>query len=102
MFVFLIPQLAELVRLISPSAPELEGAARLAAETPRQVANTHTIFSVVTTVLLIWFTRPLARLAEIIVPMRRVEVARAGNPRFLDDASLAAPALGLQKVHLEL
>jgi phosphate:Na+ symporter len=102
MFVFLIPQLADFVRLISPTAPELEGAARLAAETPRQVANTHTIFSVATTVVLIWFTRPLARLAEIIVPMRRVEAARAGNPRYLDEASLAAPALGLQKAHLEL
>src|SRR6516162_5536545 len=69
-FVFLIPQLADLVRLISPSAPELEGTARLAAETPRQVANTHTIFSVVSTLVLIWFTGPLAKLAELVIPAR--------------------------------
>lgn len=45
-WVFFIPQLADLVRHISPTAPDLQGTARLAAETPRQVANTHTIFSV--------------------------------------------------------
>jgi phosphate:Na+ symporter len=44
-WVFFIPQLADLVRHISPTAPELQGNLRLAAETPRQVANTHTIFS---------------------------------------------------------
>ena len=102
MFVFLIPQLAHLARLISPSAPELAGTARLAVETPRQVANTHTIFSVVSTLVLIWFTGPLARLAELIVPARGVPLVSQGEPRYLDEASLAAPALGLEKVRLEV
>ena len=101
LFVFLIPQLADFVRMISPSAPELAGTARLAAETPRQVANTHTIFSVVSTLILIWFTAPLARLAELIVPARHEKLARVGDPRYLDEASLAAPSLGLQKARLE-
>src|SRR5262249_37067577 len=101
LFVFLIPQTADFVRLISPSAPGLEGAARLAAETPRQVANTHTLFSVVSALVLIWFTRPLARLAELIVPARHEKVAPAGEPRYLDEASLAAPSLGLQSARLE-
>jgi phosphate:Na+ symporter len=100
-FVFLIPQLADFVRLISPTAPELEGTARLAAETPRQVANTHTLFSVVSALLLIGFSGPLARLAELIVPDRREKVAAAGDPRYLDEASLTAPSLGLQKARLE-
>jgi len=101
LFVFLIPQLADFARLISPSAPELEGTARLAAETPRQVANIHTLFSVVSALVLIWFSGPLARLAELIVPDRREKVAAAGDPRYLDEASLTAPSLGLQKVRLE-
>ena len=101
MFVFLIPQLAELGRMVSPSVPELEGTARLAAETPRQVANIHTIFSVVSTLILIWFTGPLARLAELIVPARRPKITPPGDPRYLDEASLAAPSLGLQKARLE-
>jgi phosphate:Na+ symporter len=102
LFIFLIPQMADFVRSISPSAPELEGTARLAAETPRQVANTHTLFSVVSALLLIWFTRPLAWLAERIVPARRDEVAAAGDPRYLDEASLSAPSLGLQIARLEI
>jgi phosphate:Na+ symporter len=101
LFVFLIPQLADLVRLISPSAPQLEGTARLAAETPRQVANIHTLFSVVSALVLIWFTGPLARLAELIVPARHEKPVPAGDPRYLDEASLAAPSLGLQKAGLE-
>jgi phosphate:Na+ symporter len=101
LFVFLIPQTADFARLISPSAPELEGTARLAAETPRQVANIHTLFSVVSALVLIWFTGPLARLAELIVPERRQKVAAAGDPQYLDEASLAAPSLGLQKTRLE-
>jgi phosphate:Na+ symporter len=101
LFVFLIPQVADFVRLVSPSAPELEATARLAAETPRQVANTHTLFSVVSALVLIWFTGPLARLVELIVPGRRDEVAGADAPRYLDEASLAAPSLGLQRARLE-
>jgi phosphate:Na+ symporter len=101
-WVFFIPQMADLVRHISPSYPDLQGVARLAAETPRQVANTHTIFSVASTLVLIWFTGPIARLAQIIVPKRAQEVKRAGDPVYLDESSLTAPSLGLQRVRLEL
>ncbi|WP_343056431.1 Na/Pi cotransporter family protein [Paraburkholderia ultramafica] len=101
-WVFFIPQMADLVRHISPSYPELQGVARLAAETPRQVANTHTIFSVVTTLVLIWFTGPIARLAQLIVPKRAREAKRAGDPVYLDESSLTAPSLGLERVRLEL
>ncbi|MBC8752075.1 MULTISPECIES: Na/Pi cotransporter family protein [Paraburkholderia] len=101
-WVFFIPQMADLVRHISPSYPELQGVARLAAETPRQVANTHTIFSVVSTLILIWFTGPIARLAQFIVPKRAQEAKRAGDPVYLDESSLTAPSLGLQRVRLEL
>ncbi|SIT41535.1 Na/Pi-cotransporter II-related protein [Paraburkholderia ribeironis] len=101
-WVFFIPQMADLVRHISPSYPELQGLARLAAETPRQVANTHTIFSVASTLILIWFTGPIARLAQLIVPKRAQEAKRAGDPIYLDESSLTAPSLGLQRVRLEL
>jgi phosphate:Na+ symporter len=73
----------------------------LAAETPRQVANTHTIFSVGSTLILIWFAGPLARLAQIIAPSRAKQTRRAGDPLYLDDASLTAPALALQRLRLE-
>jgi phosphate:Na+ symporter len=101
-FVFFIPQMADVVRHVSPSYPELQGVARLAAETPRQVANAHTIFSVASTLILIWFTGPIARLAEFIVPKRAHEVRRTGDPVYLDKSSLTVPSVGLQRVRIEL
>ena len=101
-FVFFIPQLADVVRLVSPVAPNLEGAARLAAETPRQVANTHTLFSLASTFILIWFAGPLARLARLIVPSRPTEIERPGQPVYLDESSLTAPSLALERMRLEL
>ena len=99
---FFIPQLAELVRHISPSAADLQGTARLAAETPRQLANAHTLFSVATTFVLIWFTAPVARLAQVIVPARGGKSRADDEPLYLDESSLTAPSLGLERVHLEL
>ena len=101
-WIFLIPQMAGLVRHISPSYPDLQGVARLAAETPRQVANTHTLFSVASTLILIWFTGPISRLAQLIVPARQKETKRAGDPLYLDESSLSVPSLGLQRIRLEL
>ena len=101
-WVFFIPQLAELVRHISPSAADLQGTARLAAETPRQLANAHTLFSVATTFVLIWFTGPVARLAQAIVPARGGKGRADDEPLYLDESSLTAPSLGLERVHLEL
>jgi len=101
-WVFFIPQLADLVRHISPSHPDLEGTARLAAETPRQIANAHTVFSVSSTFILIWFVGPLARLAQLIVPTRRQKTKSAGEPLYLDESALEIPSVGLQRVSLEL
>lgn len=101
-FAFLIPQFADLVRAISPSAPELTGAARLAAETPRQAANAHTIFSVFSTAILIWFAGPIGRLAQRLAPASPRPLHDPGVPRYLDDALLATPTLGIPRVQLEL
>ncbi|MEX3810128.1 Na/Pi cotransporter family protein [Paraburkholderia sp. BR13439] len=99
---FLIPQMAEFVRWISPSHPDLQGLERLAAEAPRQVANVHTLFSVANTLLLIWFTGPIARFAQLVVPQRAKPAKPAGDPQYLDESVLTVPALGLQRVRIEL
>ncbi|MBB2927446.1 Na/Pi cotransporter family protein [Paraburkholderia silvatlantica] len=101
-FVFVIPQFADFIRTISPSSPELTGAARLAAETPRQAANAHTVFSVFSTLVLIWFTGPIAKLAERLAPVRREGWQDPGVPRYLDETLVEMPALAIARVQLEL
>lgn len=103
LFVFVIPQFADLVRAVSPSHPDLTGVERLAAETPRQIANAHTIFSVGGTLVLIWFTGALGRLAQWLVPSSPPsEVRPAGDPVYLDETALTVPAMALERVGLEL
>ena len=97
-----IGQLATLVRLISPSYPELSGVAQLAAEAPRQIANAHTIFNVGNMLIFIWFTDPLARLMNWLIPIKEVAVSEVAQPRYLDDALLDTPQLALDRVRLEL
>ncbi len=86
-----IPQLALFVTWLSPANPDLVGTARLAAETPRQIANAHTVFNVANTMLLIWFTAPLAWLVQRIVP-ERAEVACRSCSAEVSRSDLAANA----------
>ncbi|MDP3979950.1 MAG: Na/Pi cotransporter family protein [Chlamydiota bacterium] len=65
-----IDQLALAVRWISPSTPYLSGIEKLAIETPRQIANAHTLFNLINTMIFIWFTVPIAWLTEHIIPIR--------------------------------
>ncbi len=100
LWMFFIPQFSELVRHISPAAEHLEGAARLAADTPRQIANAHTLFNVGNALLFIWFTGPLATLVDWLVPKRREP--EGFRPRYLDELFLEQPALALDQVRREL
>lgn len=100
LWMFFIPQFAQIVRSISPAAGYLSGAARLAADTPRQIANAHTIFNIGNTLLFIWFTGPLSKLVEWIVPVK--EKLAGMSPQFLDEMFLEHPASALDQVRLEL
>jgi phosphate:Na+ symporter len=48
-----LEQLGVLARQVSPTRPELTGLARVAAELPRQLANAHTIFNAINSLVLI-------------------------------------------------
>lgn len=97
-----IPQLATFVSWLSPANPELVGTARLAAETPRQIANAHTVFNVTNTMLLIWFTTPMAWLVQRIVPERIEAEVDVTKPKYLDPILLQTPALAMDVVRMEL
>jgi len=57
---------------------------------------------VVSTLILIWFTGPISRIAQRIVPSRPMETKPAGVPVYLDESSLTVPSLGLERICLEL
>jgi phosphate:Na+ symporter len=87
---------------VSPAYPELLGIERLAAETPRQVANAITIFAIVNLSVMIWFTGPIARLAEKLVRDRPVPEPDRVRKKYLDPVFFRTPALAIEQVRLEL
>ena len=99
-----IPYFAELVRDISPSAATgLAGMDRLAAETPRQIANAHTIFNIGIAMLFLPLASLFARFCEWVVPDRPLQEADASvRPRYLDDELINTPSLALERVRYEI
>jgi phosphate:Na+ symporter len=99
----LLNQLAEFVTWISPSHTELTGVDRLAAETPRQIANAHTIFNLANTLIFIGFTTQIARLVEWLIPDSELEEeGLAVSAKYLDEELLSTPSLALDRVRLEV
>ena len=86
----LIDQLARLVTWVSP-----------AADTPRQIANAHTVFNAANTLVLIWFAPLFVLIVKRLVPERR-EVTPPSMPRYLDDVLLQTPSLAMDIVRMEL
>jgi phosphate:Na+ symporter len=96
-----IGQLAGAVQSISPAYPELEGVARLAAETPRQIANAHTAFNALNTLIFLGFTGPLAALVTRLLPKRPEVLPELARPQYLQEVYLQTPALALDSVRQE-
>jgi phosphate:Na+ symporter len=102
---FFIPQLAELCRSVSPAYPELNGIDKLAAETPRQIANAHTFFNVGLAFLFLPATPLFARFCEWVVPDSpdsRKGLPEIVMPKYLDDSLISTPQLGLARSRLEI
>jgi phosphate:Na+ symporter len=84
-----IPQLADLARSFSPG------------DAGRQIANAHSIFNLANCFVFIWFTGPLARMVERIVPSI-VTAEERGRPRYLDEYFISQAPLALDHVRMEL
>jgi phosphate:Na+ symporter len=100
-WVSFIGYLSDLVIWFSPHAAELEGVAKLAAETPRQIANAHTIFNITNALLFVPFAPQFARLVQYLVPDRPLEeeVLRA---KYLDEELFITPGLALDRARMEI
>lgn len=97
-----IPQMAEFAQWISPASSGLSGVERLAAETPRQIANVHTFFNVSNAIIFIGFTTHLARLAEWLIPDRPIHIDEAMLPRHLNEDLLQTPPIALEAARQEV
>lgn len=99
-----IPYFTVLVRDISPVAVEtLVGMDRLAAETPRQIANAHTLFNISIALVFLPFSNQFARFCEWIVPDKPLSSEEVlVRPSYLDEALVDTPPLALERVRLEI
>ena len=106
LIVWFIPPFADLVRSLSPASEHLTGMDRLAADTPRQVANAHTLFNVGIGFLFLPLAGVFARFCEWVVPDRPItdteEIAARYEPKYLDEVLLDTPALALERTQLEI
>ncbi len=101
LWVGFIDWLASAVVTVSPSAPELAGAERLAAETPRQIANAHTAFNIINALIFLPFASLLAAVAERLIPDR--PLAQEDEIRaHLDEDLLDTPVLAFDQARREI
>lgn len=100
--VWFIGPLADFIREISPVDGDLIGAARLAAETPRQIANAHTLFNIAVGFLFLPFLGPFARLCEWFVKDKPLVEEVLVTPKYLDDNLLNTPTFALENARFEM
>ncbi len=97
-----IAEIAEVVRAISPTSGSLSGVEKMASDTPRQIANAHTLFNVGNTLIFIWFTGAFAWLVTRLVPVKPEVGPAAIVARYLDRVLLDTPTLAFDRVRMEL
>ena len=103
LWLLFVEQLADLAVAVSPRSPELSGMARLAAETPRQIANANTLFNLINTVLFIGFTPFMAQFVARLLPEHKEpESGALIRPKYLDEQLLGTPSAALHLVRMEL
>ena len=101
LFILLIPPLAEIVRWISPVS-ELTGTEKLAMESPRQIANAHTIFNITVGLIFLPFTTILAHYVYKVLPDKKIEEGIVPVTWHLDDGAISTPALAIDLVRSEI
>ncbi|MGI9351285.1 MAG: Na/Pi cotransporter family protein [Rhizobiaceae bacterium] len=102
LIVWFIPPFADLVRAISPVSEELTGIEKLAADTPRQVANAHTIFNIGIALLFLPLAAVFARFCEWVVPDKPIQEPDVIQTKYIDQALLSTPALALDRARREV
>lgn len=72
------------------------------ASVQRQIANAHTLFNSINTLVFLGFAGWFARAAERLAPDRPIDLDKSVHTRYLEDELLEAPSLALDRVRLEI
>lgn len=88
---FILCYFAPVDKWLSAAFPEIE----------TQIAMFHTFFNVITTLVLVWFIKPLVKLATLMVPERKKK-SEVSPLKFADERLLSSPAVALGQVRREL
>lgn len=99
LWIFFIPQLAEMAISLSP---EVADGATQASQIPRQIANANTLFNIINTILFIGFTGWFAKLATRLAPTPPENTHIIIEAKYLYEDSLESPTLALEQVRMEL
>ncbi|MDY2841959.1 MAG: Na/Pi cotransporter family protein [Candidatus Borkfalkiaceae bacterium] len=68
----------------------------------RQIANFHTLFNLFTTLVLIFFVKPLVKITEKIIPDKQTPQDAKHRLTFIDDRFMEAPAIAVGNVKKEI
>ena len=88
---FILCYFAPVDKWLAAAFPEIE----------TQIAMFHTFFNVITTLVLVWFIKPLVKLATLMVPERKKK-SEVSPLKFADERLLSSPAVALGQVRREL
>lgn len=95
-FVWWIPEYAELVRRFSPKAPEnITGYEILAVTVPRQVANAHTVFSIGSSIVILPFISFFGKFIDKIMPYKKGSNKDLYKLKYINWAITSSPAMSL-------
>jgi len=88
---------------ISPSHLDLDGIERLAAETPRQIANANTMFNIANTLIMLPFSALFVAAVKKLVPHHTAKKEHKKiQLKYIKKEYLATPDIALEQAHLEI
>lgn len=95
LFIWFIKPFAHLIQMISPKGPEVEVISR-------QIANAHTAFNVVMTLIWVPLIGVLIKIVMLLIPDGKQEAFSPAEPVYLDEKLQGQPTAALQLVAKEI
>ena len=89
LFIWFVKPLAAFIQYISPKGPEIEVISR-------QIANTHTFFNLVMTLIWVPLVGVMVKIVMCLIPDGEVKEVNAVQPKFLDNKLISQSTVALQ------